>query len=98
MWENLGKLVVAEGFKKWPKVQKIAQSGHTDCNVMDRFVHRNQQSSWWSSRFRHLRAQVRIQSSAIFSLNIYGGYIEKRKMTENRLNVFLKWDSNLSLF
>ena len=26
---DLGKLVAAKGFKKWPKVQKIAQSGHT---------------------------------------------------------------------
>ena len=29
--ENLGKLIVAKGFKKLPKVQKIANSGHTDC-------------------------------------------------------------------
>ena len=29
---DLGKLIVAKGFKKLPKVQKIAQSGHTsDC-------------------------------------------------------------------
>ena len=26
---NLGKIIVAKGFKKLPKVQKIAQSGHT---------------------------------------------------------------------
>ena len=26
----LGKLIVAKGFKKLPKVQKFAQSGHTD--------------------------------------------------------------------
>ena len=25
----LGKLIAAKGFKKWPKVQKIAHSGHT---------------------------------------------------------------------
>ena len=25
-----GKLIVAKGFKKLPKVQQIAQSGHTD--------------------------------------------------------------------
>ena len=30
MLEDLGKLLVAEGFKKLPKVQKIAISGHTD--------------------------------------------------------------------
>ena len=27
--EDLGKLVVAKAFKKLPKVQKIANSGHT---------------------------------------------------------------------
>ena len=26
---DLGKFIVAKGFKKFPKVQKIAQSGHT---------------------------------------------------------------------
>ena len=26
-----GKLIVAKGFKKLPKVQNIAQSGHTEC-------------------------------------------------------------------
>ena len=29
---NLGKLIVAKGFKKLPKVQKIAQSGHFACS------------------------------------------------------------------
>ena len=29
----LGKLIAAKGFKKWPKVQKIAQSGHTVPNM-----------------------------------------------------------------
>ena len=28
--EDFGKLIVAKGLKKLPKVQKIAQSGHTD--------------------------------------------------------------------
>ena len=27
---DLGKFIVATGFKKLPKVQKIAQSGHTE--------------------------------------------------------------------
>ena len=27
----LGKIIVAKGFEKLPKVQKIAQSGHTAC-------------------------------------------------------------------
>ena len=30
---DLGKLIVAKGLKKLPKVQKIAQSGHTACWV-----------------------------------------------------------------
>ena len=30
---DLGKLIVAKGFKKLPKVQKIAQSGHTECST-----------------------------------------------------------------
>ena len=29
IWEDWGKLIVAKGFKKFPKVQNIAQSGHT---------------------------------------------------------------------
>ena len=28
--EDLGKLIVANGLKKLPKVKKITQSGHTD--------------------------------------------------------------------
>ena len=28
---DLGKTIVAKGFEKLPKVQKIAQSGHTGC-------------------------------------------------------------------
>ena len=36
---DLGKLIVAKGFKKLPKVQKIAQSGHTapNCQTMSRW-------------------------------------------------------------
>ena len=30
MGEDWGKLIVAKGIKKLPKVQNIAQSGHTD--------------------------------------------------------------------
>ena len=28
--EDVGKIIVAKGLKKLPKVQKIDQSGHTD--------------------------------------------------------------------
>ena len=31
---DLGKLIVAKGFKKLPKVQKIAKSDHTDTRFM----------------------------------------------------------------
>ena len=31
---DLGKLIVAKGFKKLPKVQKIAKSGHTGCELL----------------------------------------------------------------
>ena len=31
IWD-LGKSIAAKGFKKLPKVQKIAQSGHTEYN------------------------------------------------------------------
>ena len=35
MLGDLGKLIVAKGFKKLPKVKKIARSGHTDATVPD---------------------------------------------------------------
>ena len=31
--EDLGKIIVANGFKRLPKVQNIAQSCHTDKNA-----------------------------------------------------------------
>ena len=34
MLGDLGKLIVAKGFKKLPKVQKIARSGHTECKAL----------------------------------------------------------------
>ena len=35
---DLGKLIVAKGFKKLPKVQKIAKSGHTAANIEIRYT------------------------------------------------------------
>ena len=35
---NLGKIIVATGFEWLPKVQKIAQSGHTDSNCCGYFL------------------------------------------------------------
>ena len=37
MGEDLGKLIVAKGIEKLPKVQNIAQSGHTACKSCDLF-------------------------------------------------------------
>ena len=37
MLGDLGKLIVAKGFKKLPKVQKIARSGHTDCVLCEKY-------------------------------------------------------------
>ena len=42
--ENLGKLIVAKGFKKLPKVQKIANSGHTAREV----------SMFWQAFYKRL--------------------------------------------
>ena len=36
--KDLGKLIVAKGFKKLPKVQKIANSGHTDPIILSRYL------------------------------------------------------------
>ena len=33
MLGDLGKLIVAKGFKNLPKVKKIARSAHTDANI-----------------------------------------------------------------
>ena len=32
--DDLGKTIVANGFEKLPKVQKIAQSGHTNQDLL----------------------------------------------------------------
>ena len=34
---HLGKIIVATGFEKLPKVQQIAQSGHTQCDQIGDF-------------------------------------------------------------
>ena len=36
-----GKLIVAKGFKKLPKVQNIAQSGHTEGNQCEKLTAKN---------------------------------------------------------
>ena len=46
--EDWGKLFVAKGFKKLPKVQNIAQSGHTDGQSHQRGY------GWWYGYILHL--------------------------------------------
>ena len=41
---DLDKLIVAKGFKKLPKVQKITQSGHTVCWVRENI---SEAGRWW---------------------------------------------------
>ena len=36
--EDWGKLIIAKGFKKLPKVQNIAQSGHTEANPFQKII------------------------------------------------------------
>ena len=40
---DLGKLIVAKGFKKFPKVQKIAQCGHTGVEASYRVKERKRE-------------------------------------------------------
>ena len=43
MLKDLGKLIVSKGFKKLPRVQKIARSGHTgdeEYFLLNNFCHR----------------------------------------------------------
>ena len=58
---DLGKLIVAKGFKKLPKVQKITQSGHTEYNLGQWWYF-----SWYSGCFRHPISAILFQSSANF--------------------------------
>ena len=47
MWEDLGKLIVAKGFKKLPKEQKIAHSGHTGLIPVENY---NALPTWFKLR------------------------------------------------
>ena len=51
MLGDLGKLIVAKGFKKLPKVQKIARSGHTGRQLMGRLL-QLQLPSWASNIYK----------------------------------------------
>ena len=78
---DLGKLIAAKGFKKLPKVQKIAQSDHTGHNVHllalathlsrlgrgCRSVGRAVASDTRGLRFKSSHAQIFIQSICLLS-------------------------------
>ena len=61
--ENWGKLIVAKGFKELPKVQNIAQSGHTDTNM---FVYRVLEvaRSWEDSLTINLKTWIAVKIGA----------------------------------
>ena len=55
---DLGKLIVAKGFKKLPKVQKIAISGHTGYNMLPsplKFAQRSSAIVMMLSPFKRLQ-------------------------------------------
>ena len=53
---DLGKLIVAKGFKKLPKVQQITQSGHTACHT--HFPREKQRFSGTGLRGKVLRLRL----------------------------------------
>ena len=61
--ENWGKLIVAKGFKELPKVQNIAQSGHTGTNM---FVYRVLEvaRSWEDSLTINLETWIAVKIGA----------------------------------
>ena len=60
---DLGKLIVAKGFKKSPKVQKIANSGHTACQIT--FPFNNKLACFYNKIKRFV-----FQKQTIFLLNV----------------------------
>ena len=52
-FDNLGKIIVDAGFQKLPKVQFIAQSGHTGCEPPPK-----QQHDWPTYLFTYQRDQM----------------------------------------
>ena len=64
-WGDWGKLIVAKGFKKLPKVQNIAQSGHT---VYHTLAHAHQSKGSLSpSLFCNLKLQLEHPNPPIVS-------------------------------
>ena len=62
--EDLGKLIVATGFKKLPEVQQIVQSGHTGS-----FTHEYAAASWTRSYKRDLTQSVTFKGHG-FSIKV----------------------------
>ena len=68
---DLGKLIVAKGFKKLPKMQKIAQSGHTGGWPPNIEVCSFGETSW--HRFEQERGgpKIKITASKILLVTCY---------------------------
>ena len=55
---DLGKLIVATGFENLPKVQKIAQSGHTELGRQ-----RDKTKSLRQTGMHRLKSRIKIRAS-----------------------------------
>jgi len=77
---DLGKFIVAKGFKKLPKVQKIAQSGHTAC---------------YYKISQGLRPIVVITCSNVFSPNSLLPLFPQKSKTKDGEVECLKWSEQL---
>ena len=70
---DLGKLIVAKGFKKLPKVQNIAQSGHTafeqtlaDTEIFRQYAGMDLKSKLAASAILFFVAQIRTLFNVLF--------------------------------
>ena len=63
---DLGRFIAAKGFKNLPKVQKIAQSGHTDCAPSFLFL-------LWFARLHHFSVdgEVLTNKQSIYFSDVY---------------------------
>ena len=66
---DLGKLIVAKGFKKSPKVQKIANSGHTDPKGPLELVHVGPSVVEFPSKTINLHLQMQFKTPLIRMLS-----------------------------
>ena len=71
--EDLGKLIVAKGFEKLPKLQNIAQSGHTGAYAF-----------YWSVLFTYAPTHIFLQN--LSSLNLWLSHFHLCTFAKNGFN------------